>query len=125
MAYADMYDLIKMTEELVSGLVMHIHGSYKTTFHNAKGEATEINWEAPWKKIPMIPTLEEILGEKFPPADELHTEESGEFLKRVMKKAGVECSPPLTNARMLDALVGDLLEDQCVSNQAVCIGTDG
>lgn len=114
MAYADVYDLMKMGEELVSGLVKHIHGSYITKYHTAKGEEIEINWEAPWKRIDMIPTLEQITDEKFPDSSELHTDESGEFLKKVLKKTGIECNPPLTNARMLDALVGDLLEEQCV-----------
>lgn len=116
MAYADMYDLMDMTEELVSGLVKHIHGSYQTVYHNVKGEAVTVNWEAPWRRIDMIPSLEELTGEKFPPAEELHTAETGEFLKKVLAKTGVECSPPLTNARMLDALTGDFLEEQCVSN---------
>jgi lysyl-tRNA synthetase class 2 len=115
MAYADVYDLLNMTEELVSGLVKHIHGSYKTTYHTAKGETYEVNWEAPWRRIEMIPTLEEILGEKFPPADTLHTTETGDFLKRMLQKTGVECNPPLTNARMLDALVGEYLEEQCIN----------
>ena len=115
MAYADMYDLMDMTEELVSGLVKHIHGSYKTKYHTIKGEEYEINWEAPWRRIEMIPGLEEAVGEKFPPADTLHTTETNEFLKKVLTKTKVECSPPLTNARMLDALVGEFLESQCVS----------
>ncbi|KAH8173635.1 tRNA synthetases class II (D, K and n) domain-containing protein [Sarocladium implicatum] len=115
MAYADVYDLMDMTEELVAGLVHHIHGSYKTKFHTVKGEELEINWEAPWRRIDMIPALEEIVGEKFPPGDELHTAETGEFLKKILIKTKVECSPPLTNARMLDALVGEYLEEQCVN----------
>lgn len=115
MAYADMYDLMGMTEELVSGLVKHIHGSYITKYHNAKGEELTINWEGPWRRIQMIPTLEELTGEKFPPADELHTDETNVFLKNVLKKTGVECNPPLTNARMIDALTGEFLESQCVS----------
>lgn len=116
MAYADMYDLMGMAEELVSSLVYHIHGTYETTYHNAKGEELKINWQAPWRRIEMIPTLEELTGEKFPPAEELHTAETGEFFKNLLKKTGVECNPPLTNARMLDALVGDFLEEQAVSS---------
>lgn len=115
MAYADVNDLMSMSEELVSGLVKHIHGSYKTTYHTAKGEEITINWEAPWRRINMIPALEEITKEKFPNAEELHTEETGTFLKKLLEKMGVECSPPLTNARMLDSLVGEFLESQCVS----------
>ncbi|TQW00957.1 hypothetical protein V2A60_001987 [Cordyceps javanica] len=115
MAYADVYDLMKMTEELVSGLVKHVHGTYVTKYHNSKGEELEINWEGPWRRIDMIPALEEITGEKFPTGDVLHTAETGEFLKKVLAKTGVECNPPLTNARMLDALVGEYLESQCIS----------
>ncbi|ODA77777.1 hypothetical protein RJ55_06379 [Drechmeria coniospora] len=115
MAYADVNDLIGMTEELVSGLVKHVHGSYKTKFHNVKGDEVEINWEAPWPRIEMIPGLEEAVGEKFPPADQLHTEETGVFLKGVLKKMNVECNPPLTNARMIDALVGEFLESRCIN----------
>jgi lysyl-tRNA synthetase class 2 len=63
----------------------------------------------------MISTLEECVGEKFPPADTLHTDEANVFFRRILKKTGVECSAPLTNARMLDALVGEFLESQCVS----------
>ncbi|KAK1770754.1 lysine--tRNA ligase, cytoplasmic [Phialemonium atrogriseum] len=115
MAYADINDLFGMTEELVSGLVKHIHGSYQTTFHNAKGEAISVNWEAPWRRIDMITSLEECLGEKFPPADQFHLPETDEFLKRALKKANIECTPPLTNVRMLDTLVGHFLEEQCIN----------
>lgn len=121
MAYADMYDLMNMTEELVSGLVKHIHGSYETVFHTAKGEEYKVNWAAPWRRIEMIPTLEEITGEKFPPANQLHTNETGEFLKKLLKKMNVECTPPLTNVRMLDTLVGEFLEVQCVSHLISCL----
>jgi lysyl-tRNA synthetase class 2 len=121
MAYADVYDLMDMTEELVSGMVKHIHGTYKTKYHTAKGEEVEINWEAPWPRIDMIPSLEECTGEKFPPAEGLHTTETNAFFKKVLAKTGVECNPPLTNARMLDALVGHYLEDQCVSSSSVLL----
>ncbi|VUC28915.1 unnamed protein product [Clonostachys rosea] len=115
MAYADMFDLMGMAEELVSGLVKHIHGTYETSYHTAKGEEIKINWAAPWKRIDMIPTLEELTGEKFPPAEDLHNTESNEFFKKLLQKTGVECSPPLTNARMLDSLVGHFLESQATN----------
>lgn len=115
MAYADVNDLMGISEELVSSLVKHIHGSYTTTYHTAKGEEISINWEAPWRRIDMIPALEECTGETFPPAEELHTDETGAFLKKVLDKVQVECTPPLTNSRMLDTLVGHFLEEQCVS----------
>ncbi|KAL4943650.1 hypothetical protein BDV06DRAFT_189339 [Aspergillus oleicola] len=114
-AYADVYDVMNLTEDLVSGLVKHITGGYETTFHTQTGEEYKVNWQAPWKRVEMIPALEEATGEKFPPGDQLHTAETGEFLKKVLKKTGVECAPPLTNARMLDKLVGEFIEETCVN----------
>ncbi|TDZ25521.1 Lysine--tRNA ligase cla4 [Colletotrichum orbiculare MAFF 240422] len=114
-AFADVYDLMKTTEELVSGLVKHLTGGYKTQFHTQHGEVYEVNWEAPWKRFDMIPELEKATGEKFPPADQLHTAETNEFLKKVLKKMKLDCSPPLTNARMIDKLVGEYIEEQCIN----------
>ncbi|KAB8234884.1 hypothetical protein ETB97_006381 [Aspergillus alliaceus] len=114
-AYADVYDVMNLTEELVSGLVKHVTGGYETTFHTQSGEEYHVNWKAPWRRVEMIPALEEATGEKFPSGDQLHTAEAGEFLKKVLAKTGVECSPPLTNARMLDKLVGEFIEETCVN----------
>lgn len=115
MAYADVYDIMDMTEELVSGLVKHITGGTVTKFHTQHGEEYEVNWAAPWRRVEMIPALEEATGEKFPPGDQLHTAETNEFFRRVLKKMKVDCSPPLTNARMLDKLVGEFIEETCVN----------
>ncbi|PLB41243.1 lysine--tRNA ligase KRS1 [Aspergillus candidus] len=114
-AYADYQDVMNMTEELVSSLVKHVTGGYETTFHTQTGEVYNVNWKAPWRRVEMIPALEEATGEKFPPGDQLHTAETGEFLKKILAKTGVECSPPLTNARMLDKMVGEFIEETCVN----------
>lgn len=114
-AFADVHDVMSLTEELVSGLVKHITGGYETTFTNQAGETFHVNWSAPWKRIEMIPALESAVGEKFPPSTELHTQEANEFLKKVLEKVNVVCPPPLTNARMLDKLVGEYIEETCIN----------
>ena len=114
-AYADVYDVMDRTEELVSGLVKEVTGGTQTKFHTKEGEEYNVDWSAPWKRIDMIPALEEATGEKFPPGDQLHTTETNEWFKRLLKKVNVECSPPLTNARMLDKLVGEFIEEKCVN----------
>lgn len=114
-AFADVYDVMNRTEDLVEGLVKHICGSLETTFHTQTGEEYKVNWAKPWKRVEMIPALEEACGEKFPPGDQMHTQETNEFLQRMLKKTGVECTPPMTNARMLDKLVGDFIEEKCIN----------
>jgi len=114
-AFADVYDLMDITEDLVSGLVNHVTGGSVTKFKNQHGEEYEVNWQKPWKRIEMIPALEEACGEKFPPGDQLHSMETNEFLKRMLKKTGVDCPSPLTNARMLDRMVGEFIEEKCIN----------
>jgi lysyl-tRNA synthetase class 2 len=116
-AYADVYDLMETTELLFSEMVKEITGSYKVEYHpdGPEGKSLEIDFSRPWKRLDMITTLEERLNVKFPPGDELHTEETNQFLQKILKDNKLECSPPLTNARMLDKLVGEYLEDTCIN----------
>lgn len=116
-AYLDMYDLMDMTELLFSEMVKEITGSYKIKYHpqGPEGPEWEIDFARPWKRVDMITTLEEKLGVKFPPADQLHAQETNDFLKEQLKKHNIECAPPLTNARMLDKLVGEYIEEKCIN----------
>jgi lysyl-tRNA synthetase class 2 len=115
MAFADVYDIMDMTEELLSGMVKEVHGSHKTVLHRDENTVYDINWAPPWRRIPMISTLETITGEKFPAPDQFHTEETIKFLEGVLKKMNLECSPPHTASRMIDKLVGDLIEPTCIN----------
>ncbi|CAO3628129.1 unnamed protein product [Mucor fragilis] len=117
MAYADMFDLMDMTEELVSGMVMKLFGKYQIQYHpqGPEGPAMDIDFTPPFKRIDMIETLEEKLDCKFPPGDQLHTAETNKFLSDLLTKHEIDCSAPRTNARMLDKLVGEYLENTCIS----------
>ncbi|GMM37178.1 lysine--tRNA ligase [Saccharomycopsis crataegensis] len=115
-AYADVYDLMDMTELMVSEMVKEITGGYSVKYHpdGPEGKELTIDFARPWKRIDMIEGLEKAYDTKFPPGDQLHTAETGEFLKKLLIKYKLDCAPPLTNARMLDKLVGEL-EDSCIN----------
>jgi len=117
MAYADYHDLIDITEKLLAGMVKQIFGSYKVTFHpdGPEGEAKEIDFTPPFKRLRMFPDLEKALGMKLPSPDALHTEEARLQLERICKEKNVDCPPPRTCARLLDKLVGDYLEETCIN----------
>jgi len=117
MAFADMDDLVDLTESMLAGMAKYITGGYKIKYHpqGADGLEYDIDFTPPFKRVSMIDTLEAKLGVKFPPGDRLHTDESKKFLDALCKKHEVDCSAPRTVARMLDKLVGEFVEVDCIS----------
>lgn len=117
MAYADYADVMDITEQLVSGMVKSIRGSYKITYHpdGPDGPEQELDFTPPFKKVSMIKTLEEKLGVQFPSADTFNTPETNQFLSQLCVKHQVECPAPRTTARLLDKLVGEFIEEFCVN----------
>lgn len=90
MAYADMYDLMDLTESLVEGMVKYLYGKTSITFHpQGKGEGKksyEIDFKAPWKKFDMIEELEKQMNVKFPPGETLHDDNANKFLRDLCEK---------------------------------------
>ena len=108
MAYADYQDLMSLTEDMISSIVNECNnGSYLLTYHipgDSEGKTVDIDFSPPWRRIPMLEGLEEIIGEKLP--EDLASEAGRAGLERLVHAAGIVCPPPLTSTRLLDKLVG-------------------
>ncbi|KAJ7437368.1 hypothetical protein B0H11DRAFT_1885347 [Mycena galericulata] len=121
MAYADMEDLMDITEAMVEGLVKYLTGGTTITYHPDGNKGQEgarelvLDFQRPWKRYDMIGTLEEKLGVTFPPGETLHTAETNVWLRELCVKHNVDCSEPRTNSRLLDKLVGEFIEPLCIS----------
>ncbi|OCT84518.1 hypothetical protein XELAEV_18022671mg [Xenopus laevis] len=122
MAYADYNDLMEITEKLLSGMVKHITGGYKVTYHpeGPEGPEYEIDFTPPFRRISMVHELEKALGKKLPPTDQFETEETRKLLDDICVEKEVECPAPRTTARLLDKLVGDFLEITCINPTFIC-----
>lgn len=85
-------------------MVKAIHGSYKLQYHpdGPEGEAVEVDFTPPFRRLHMFPDLEKCLGVSLPAPDQLHTAEASKFLDQLCVKHDVECSPPRTASRLLD-----------------------
>lgn len=112
-AYADYEDLMNMCEELVSGLVLTVTGGYKIKYSPKPGmDEVEIDFTPPFKRISMMEGLEEAMKCKLP---ELDDPEVDQKLMALLKQHNLECNPPHTTARLLDTMVGEFLEGDCVN----------
>jgi len=60
---------LKVTEEMISSIVLKVTGSYKVV-HRPEGpdseKTVEIDFTPPFRRVSMISGLEEKLGEKLP-----------------------------------------------------------
>jgi lysyl-tRNA synthetase class 2 len=114
-AYADFHDLLEVTEQMISGMVKAITGSYQVVYH-PKGKGTEesvtIDFTPPFRRVSMIDGLRE-KGVEIP-AD-FYSEETRVYLLKKLTEFGIECSPPHTTARLLDKLVGEFIEPTCIN----------
>ncbi len=83
-AFADYNDLMDLTEQMVSEMVLELNnGSYIVSYHpdGPESEAVAIDFKPPWRRISMISGLEEALGVKLP--KRLETEEARVFLAKL------------------------------------------
>nr|WCZ58548.1 lysyl-tRNA synthetase [Andalucia godoyi] len=124
MAYADYNDLMTMTEQLISSMVLRVCGSYKIkyTLHDHAGSESataaepkviEIDFTPPFRRVSMVSELERCLGIKLP--SDLESSEFHQLLKDSAKKHNVNCPEPRTVARLLDKLAGHFIEPTCVN----------
>ncbi|KAH8614209.1 OB fold nucleic acid binding domain [Trypanosoma vivax] len=122
-AYADYEDWMKATEDLLHGLAMHLFNTPLVKYAPKDSDGKQLpevvfNFKKPFKRVYIVPKLEELTGVKFP--DEFDSLEANAFLADLCQEKGVECHPPYTTMRLLDALISHYLEPDCHNPTFLC-----
>lgn len=118
MAYADYNDLMEMTEELLSELVQNMFGTDSVTYSpNKRGEIVEpveMSFRRPFRVISILDELNDKLGLKLS-GETLGNRETLDVLLEVCEREEISIEKPHTLARVLDKLIGHVIEPQCVN----------
>nr|PIM02357.1 lysine-tRNA ligase [Toxoplasma gondii COUG] len=111
-AYADYNDLMNFTEELVSSMVMALHGTYQIQFHpdGPGSEPVTLDFTPPFARLSMVEEIEKQAGVTLPRP--LDGDECIAFMKELLIKNKVDLPQPATSAKLLDALCGEYVECQ-------------
>lgn len=125
MAYADHNDIMKMCEELISELVKSITGSYKMkcyarTYEDTEPKEYEVDFTPPFRKIKMIPALEEALQMKFPDPIDLDSEASKAFMRKICQERNIPIHEPYTNRSILSLICGYILTHHIIQPTFIC-----
>ncbi len=100
-AYADYYDVMKMTEELVCSVAQAVLGTTRISF---AGEAIDLT--PPWKRLPLRQALIDkcdIDFMQYPDA---------ESLRKRMTKMGLQVDPFKDRGRLIDELLSNYIEPE-------------
>jgi lysyl-tRNA synthetase, class II len=102
-AYADYLKIMELTEQMIAFVCDKVLGKRKMTFNGQ-----EISFEIPWKRI----ELRQAMLDKTKIDISLFPEEKALF--DAMKKAGLNPKEGIPRGKLIDAIIGDLIEPNLI-----------
>ncbi|TVY42447.1 Lysine--tRNA ligase [Lachnellula subtilissima] len=108
-SFADLNDLMSMTEKMVSGIASLVSIQRKHPLTSLPEPDASLS-AIPYKRIQFIPAIEKALEEKLP---DLADDQATEKLLALCKKHSIKLTEGLTLPRILDKLASIFIEPDC------------
>ncbi|TVY13853.1 Lysine--tRNA ligase, partial [Lachnellula arida] len=108
-SFADLNDLMSMTEKMVSGIASLVSVHRKHPLQSLPEPDPSLS-ATPYKRIEFIPAIEKAIGEKLP---DLAGDQATENLLALCKKHSIKLTEALTLPRILDKLASIYIEPDC------------
>jgi lysyl-tRNA synthetase class 2 len=108
MAWANHQDLLNLTETMLYDLVKEVAGSPKVIVDVAGRGEVEVDFTPPYRVISIPERLREAVHPLTLP--DLNAHMSAPELLKICQELGAVVSPPHTTARLVDKLIGHLIE---------------
>jgi lysyl-tRNA synthetase class 2 len=99
MAYADYYDVMELTEQMIVYAVDQVHGDRVLTY-----QGQEINFEPPWKRAELRDSLLEVTG------IDINQHPTAESLAKALRNNNLKVDSSATRGKLIDSMLGDYLE---------------
>ena len=97
-AFADLYDVLEVTQALVSGAIERSCGTLQTPHQGGT-----LDWTPPWPRLSLVDAVSERVGEDVSGLDAAR-------LSRIAGQHGVETRPGLGPGGLIDALFSELVQ---------------
>ncbi len=102
-AYADYYDVMDMTEQMVAFAAEQVLGTTKIVFDDQ-----EIDLSPPWKRIELQQAILDATGIN------IEEHKTAESLAEAMRAKELTPKKDATRGKLIDGLIGDFLEPNCI-----------
>ena len=107
---ADYNNMLILCEKLISQIVFAVFGKY-TMIYTFEGKDVELDFTPPFKRVDILDKLREKTGYAF---INLDTEQTRLELLDICIKNNIKFPEPFTTPRILDKLIGEYIEIDCV-----------
>ena len=107
-AFSDYNDMMDLTEIIINTAAVKATGSSIIKITNADGEQTEIDLSKSFKRLPMLDSIEQVLGTRVHPSDGL------EKLTKICEENKVKVEPFWTPGHCILGLYEELVEPNIV-----------